>query len=318
MINYIPRLGIPYMGSKRKISFDIVDHIIKYNPNVKYIYDLFGGGGAISFEAIQRRKIEKVYYNEYNQSIVNLLLHIRDKGFTNDFYEWIDRDTFKKYKYGTCWKAGLIKTCWSFGNNYEKGYLFSEENEKIKKPLHELIVNEDLKQLPIIKEMLGIDIPEKLLGFKISISQRRLNVMEFVKKKCERIDLQQLERLQQLEQLERLQQLEQLEITNLSYEDVEINTPIDETIIYLDPPYENTAKYEKCVDHRKLEQYIEQSKFKIYVSSYDFNLPVVKEITHRSTLSQKANNEVVEKLFCNRPNNNEIYVNDKFEQMTLF
>ena len=67
--------------------------------------------------------------------------------------------------------------------------------------------------------------------------------------------LEQMERLERLDQMERLERLEQMEMTNLSYEDVEINTPIDETIIYLDPPYENTAKYEKCVDHRKLEQY---------------------------------------------------------------
>ena len=37
------------MGSKRKLAKDIVDFIMERNPNVKYFYDLFGGGGAISF-----------------------------------------------------------------------------------------------------------------------------------------------------------------------------------------------------------------------------------------------------------------------------
>ena len=88
-------IGIPYMGSKRKLAKPIIDYILANNPNTKYIYDLFGGGGAISFEALKRKKIQKVHYND------------------ND------------------WFGGLVATCWSFANNKHKGYLFSEDNEKI-------------------------------------------------------------------------------------------------------------------------------------------------------------------------------------------
>ena len=45
----IKNLGLPYMGSKRKIAPKIVDFILDQNPDCKYIYDLFGGGGAVSF-----------------------------------------------------------------------------------------------------------------------------------------------------------------------------------------------------------------------------------------------------------------------------
>ena len=38
----IKGLGIPYMGSKRQIAPKIVDYILAKNPNVKYVYDLFG------------------------------------------------------------------------------------------------------------------------------------------------------------------------------------------------------------------------------------------------------------------------------------
>jgi site-specific DNA-adenine methylase len=41
------KLGIPYMGGKRKLSKQIIDFILAKNPNCKYFYDLFGGGGAI-------------------------------------------------------------------------------------------------------------------------------------------------------------------------------------------------------------------------------------------------------------------------------
>ena len=43
------KLGIPYMGSKRKLAKEIVDYILLNNPNTKYVYDIFGGGGANKF-----------------------------------------------------------------------------------------------------------------------------------------------------------------------------------------------------------------------------------------------------------------------------
>lgn len=55
-------LGMPYMGSKRKIAKVIIDHILIQNPNCKYFYDLFGGGGAISFEGYHRNKTRKNNY----------------------------------------------------------------------------------------------------------------------------------------------------------------------------------------------------------------------------------------------------------------
>jgi len=72
------KLGIPYMGSKRRIAGKIVDKILLDNPNAKYVYDLFGGGGAISFEFLQRPQIEKVFYNELNTGVVSLLKDIKE------------------------------------------------------------------------------------------------------------------------------------------------------------------------------------------------------------------------------------------------
>ena len=70
-------LGIPYMGGKRKISDKIIDYIVKHNPQAKYIYDLFGGGGAISFEALQHKQFKKVFYNELNTGVAELLRKIQ-------------------------------------------------------------------------------------------------------------------------------------------------------------------------------------------------------------------------------------------------
>lgn len=275
-------LGIPYMGSKRKMSKKIIDKILQDNPNCKYFYDLFGGGGAISFEALQRPQIEKVFYNELNTGVVELLKKIQKDGVTPDFYNWIDRETFNELKNGNDWKAGLVKTCWSFGNN-QKHYLFGKAIEDLKKEAHYYLMNNGYDRtvktrIPLMKEF-----KEKM---KIEGSFR----------------LEHLERLQNLENLEQLQQLEhleQLEISNLSYEKVKIETPINETIIYLDPPYANTEKYQEDIEHDALYCYIMNSEYKIYMSSYESGLYEVDSYDHNCTLSATANNKVKEVLYCN-------------------
>ena len=301
------KLGIPYMGSKRAIASDIVHYILEHNPNCKYVYDLFGGGGAISFEFLKHGK--QVFYNELNTTVCELLKKIMTDGVTPEFYKWVSREEFKEHVNGNDWRAGLIKTCWSFGNNSEKGYMFSEENEPIKELLHKCIIyGEKYKEL---SDVLGVPINEKTFIVLKSNSERKINLQRYLKKNIKDVKADAvlscirkeciLPNLNGIEQLERLQQLQLLHVSNLSYEQVEIVTPVEETIIYLDPPYESTEKYQKGLCHRELENYIENSPYKIYISSYDFNLPVVWEKYKRCKLSATANNKVIEKLFCNRP-----------------
>ena len=119
---------------------------------------------------------------------------------------------------------------------------------------------------------------------------------------AEKLDIEQLQQLQQLERIQRLQQLERLEISNNSYNEVAITTPAEETIIYLDPPYLNTAKYKSNICHDALLKWIHKQKCPVYVSSYEFEgLELVLEIKHRSILSASANNEVTERLFAYIP-----------------
>jgi site-specific DNA-adenine methylase len=122
--------------------------------------------------------------------------------------------------------------------------------------------------------------------------------------------LQQLERLQQLEQLQRLANLEQLAnlnnfftTSNLSYKDVKINTPIEETIIYLDPPYRNTEKYieGKDFDYKELDQWFKNNKYTCFMSEYNAPHKVIFEIDKFSLLnnSKEKKKVVKEKLFWN-------------------
>ena len=287
------------MGSKRRLSREIVDHILMAHPNTKYVWDLFGGGGAISFEFLQRRQIERVVYNELNTGVVELLRKIQKDGITPEFYQWVDRDAYHKHKNDDDWFGGLCKVVWSFGNN-QSSYLFGKHIEDLKRQAHECVVN----GAPF--ELDGISF-NNLQGN--TINERRLRFRSILTANKKRFDLQQLERLehferlqqlQQLERLERFERFEQLNIFNQSAFDVVIDTPTDETIIYLDPPYKGTEKYQEEVRHDELKRYIDNSPYTIYLSSYDFDLPVVKQMKHRSTLSSTANNAVVEKLFCNK------------------
>ena len=136
---------------------------------------------------------------------------------------------------------------------------------------------------------------------KSYLGKNRKVILAMLKKQIDRLDLQ---RLQQLERLEKIRQFQKLEIQNKSYDEVVIDTPVDETIIYLDPPYENTKQYQKTIDYQKLKDYINNSKYKIYVSSYEFDLPCVASFKHKSTLSAtNKNKEVIERLYCNKEHN---------------
>ena len=145
-----------------------------------------------------------------------------------------------------------------------------------------------------------------LLNTNIKISNlptwnlRRLDFMKQVKDK-------KYKELERLEQLERLQQLEQLQpiftTSNLSYKEVKINTPIDETIIYLDPPYRNTAKYieGKDFNYKELDQWFLDNKYTCFMSEYNAPHKVIFEIDKFSLMdnSQEKKKVVKEKLYIN-------------------
>ena len=131
-------LGIPYMGSKRQLADKIATFILSENPNAKHVYDLFGGGGAISFEFLQRGL--NVTYNELNTGVAELLKHIIAKGITPEMYQWVSREEFNAHKNDDTWYGGLLKTCWSFGNN-QRSYLFGKDIEAYKKNYHLCVVN---------------------------------------------------------------------------------------------------------------------------------------------------------------------------------
>jgi 16S rRNA G966 N2-methylase RsmD len=201
----------------------------------------------------------------------------------------------------------MIKVLWSFGNN-GRDYLFSKKIEPYKKSLHNAIVFNDFDALA--KQVMGCssfregyDIKSRRLVLrKIIEAYRKTAVPEFLYP-----FLKQNERLQQLEQLERLQQLEQLEqreqlnYYNLSYEQVPIK---NNSIIYCDPPYAGTSKYDGGLDHKAFFNWADDQVNPVFISEYnipDKRFTEVWSIKKRSNISAlKTLNIKIEKLYVNK------------------
>ena len=300
-------IGLPYIGSKKKISKKLIE-IIKQNFGTdKTVYDLFGGGGAVTFECMLNGL--DVVYNDIDpipgQMIQKILLEDREYLKTlicsrEEFFKIRDKEdkTIDDH---------LKLLINSFGNN-NKGYLYSKKNSDIKYKLaKEIIEKHDCfygyKQTQTFKE------------FTKDIE--RLKSVDWDNAKEKHIGLEVLQRLQQLERISyriqhlvTLQQLERIQ-NNKESKDIKFNSKdykefsdIKDSIIYLDPPYKNTKKaynhndlnYEEFFDWCK-----DMSKTNIVlISGYDMpkDFKCIYEFTKaKSTLQGGTYNKKYEKLY---------------------
>ena len=266
-------IGLPYQGSKKKISKKIVE-IIKQNFGTdKPIYDIFGGGGAITAECILNGL--EVYYNDLDKNITNAF----ERVISQD-REWIktlivSREEFfeikdKENKTTDDFLKLLLN---SFGNS-TKSYMYSKE----------IIEKHDV-----------------FSGYKQTETYKR-SIEKY--KRFEQLQRpQQLQQLQRLQQLERLQQLDEVKATNKSYHDF---SEVSGAILYLDPPYEGTRhdSYINSFDSQEFYDWaFEMAKTNIVIiSSYSISDERFEAVYSfdkaRSTIqcgqSNKAKNE---KLF---------------------
>ena len=210
-------IGLPYQGSKKKISKKIVE-IIKQNFGTdKPIYDIFGGGGAITAECILNGL--EVYYNDLDKDITNAFERVisQDREWIKSLI--ISRDEFfeieeKENKTTDDFLKLLVN---SFGNQ-KKGYLYSKEISDLKYNLAKEIIEKH----------------DVFSGYKQTETYKR-SIVKLLR-------LQQLEQLQQLQRLQQLQQLQKvnkIKATNKSYHTF---SDVSGATLYLDPPYEGTTQ----------------------------------------------------------------------------
>ncbi|HES2627508.1 TPA: DNA adenine methylase [Streptococcus pyogenes] len=281
-------VGLPYQGSKKKISKKIVE-IIKQNFDAdKPIYDVFGGGGAITAECVLNGL--EVHYNDLDNDITDMFQRVISQD-----REWIktliiSRDEFNKIrqKEPKSVDDNLKLLVNSFGNELSS-YLYGADWSDTKYDLAVEIINKH----------------DVFSGYKQTETYKKADKPydegELEKNK-KLTQLEQLGRLQQLEQLQQLGRLQQLEPTNYSYEAF---SDIEDAIFYLDPPYENTTQKSYKGDFNSQAFYdwaFGMSKNNIVlISSYDISderFECVYEFkTARSTMQGGGAGKRTEKLF---------------------
>lgn len=100
------KLRIPFQGSKNAIAEKLILEMQKHKPKAKYFFDLMGGGGSVSFTALQMGY--KVIYNEYDKNLSDFVKYIFDRIksgekskygiFPESFYKFVDREEFLNKK----------------------------------------------------------------------------------------------------------------------------------------------------------------------------------------------------------------------------
>ena len=288
-------IGLPYQGSKKKISKKIVE-IIKQNFGTdKPIYDLFGGGGAITAECVLNGL--EVHYNDLDKDITNAF----ERVISQD-REWIktlivSRDEFfeikaKENKTTDDFLKLLVN---SFGND-KKSYLYSKGVSDLKYNIaKEIIEKHDVFSGYTQTETYKRSIV-KLQQLEQLERRQRFQQLEQLQQ------LQQLQQLKQLEQFQRLQQLDEAKATNKSYHDF---SEVSGAILYLDPPYEGSHQkgYINSFDSQEFYDWaFEIAKTNIVIiSSYsisDERFEVVYSFDKaHSTLEGGTRNDKCEKLF---------------------
>lgn len=273
-------IGLPYVGSKKKISKKIVE-IIKQNFGTdKTIYDLFGGGGAITFECLINGL--DVVYNDIDPLIgqaIQLVLS-EDREFLKELI--VPRDEFYtiRLKENKTPEDKLKLLVNSFGNN-EKDYLYS-------------------KKYSDAKYIFAREIIEKhdcFSGYK--------KTSTFKKVADKGVQFQRFQSVERLEQLQQLQQANKFEYYSNDYKHY---SNITNSILYLDPVYNQITQSRYGVDKFDHESFyrwcIEMSKNNIVLIS-EYSMPRQFECVFefkkaRPTMQQGGRHKKYEKLFMVR------------------
>ena len=289
-------IGLPYQGSKKKISKKIVE-IIKQNFGTdKPIYDIFGGGGAITAECVLNGL--EVHYNDLDKDITNAF----ERVISQD-REWIEtliisRTEFTeiKDKENKTTDDFLKLLVNSFGND-KRSYLYSKEISDLKYNLaKEIIEKHDVFS--------GYKQTET---YKRSIEKhKQIQQLEQLEQLEQLQRLKQLEQLQQIQQLERLQQLQQLDEVKATNKSYHTFSDVSGAVLYLDPPYEGSYQksYINSFDSQEFyDRAFEMAKNNIVIiSSYSISDERFEAVysfnkAHSTLQSGTSSKGINEKLF---------------------
>lgn len=253
------------------------------------------GGGSITHYQLLQNQYKNYYANDFNPLVVkafNMAIHGKFKNETR----WISHEEFDKLKN----VDPYVAFCFSFGNDL-KSYAYGKEIEPYKKALHYLVVFQDESLMKEIFPNIDFSFVHKIKD----VNERRLKVKKVIDDLLITSDdnrIRSNESLQsfiQLESCQRLASIERLAIYNKSYDEIEIKP---NSIIYLDPPYKSTNKYEisKDFDYEKFYSWCERQTELCFISEYSMpkdRFTCIAEIEHRSIICANENQSVIERVF---------------------
>ena len=303
--------GMPYKGSKNKLA----ERLINLFPKADNFYDLFCGGCAVAHAALLSHKYKTVHINDIEPKVVDLFIRAIRGEFKNET-RWISHEEFDRLK-----SSDYLVTClFSFGNNFHS-YLYNKDIEPMKKAAHYAIIFGDFSYFREWNKEVSDKVESALKSISLSERQkRRLTLCRIVKNICKsKIQIQNLERierLQNLERIERLQNLESLESyinsSSQDYSEIKIK---QNSVIYCDIPYEGTETYFKQkFDYSRFYDWCCKQTEPLFISSYNISDPrfkCVSEFEHRSTLNDKLNNKVTERVYMPLTEATERFISSK-------
>ena len=302
--------GLPYQGSKTKLSSVLLDKMLELIPQATTFVDVFGGGGSMSLRALDTGL--KVHYNELNGHVFELVKHLKEKGFTDDMLPCLKRYEFSTLiKQEPSYLTGLAMLVYSFSNN-QKDYLYARTKEAEKQVIHNAIITGDFSKLGNYKaqeieyaKSSNIPLRQRFQVFKklfrdlVASAFNKDNRLVSVERLAGIKDFASVfnkdSRLVSVERLAGVQEFEasKLNVSNLCYSKIDYDKFDKETtIFYFDPPYKGTRGYSDEFEFHKFNLFLQNLKvqgFKIFVSEYtnyfDFVevLSIKKNVTNCAT-----------------------------------
>lgn len=235
---------IPYQGSKQSIAFKLMMIMAQKCPNAKYFFDVFGGGGAMSYAAAQFGL--KVFYSDINQGIVNLHNFLKNNEMPTDWFRWIPKEEyFERCKKTDPFSVAVTHT-WAM-HSWAGEYIYnSKKIYPIQYHHYRLLLHKDLSSLRFFKEALGFnlklpkanDLHQRICEFSKYYTREQRDASG----KAAFLNIQPFERLFVMRRLCK----NRFDITfeAKDYADIDLSSySPSEVIIYCDPPYQETASY---------------------------------------------------------------------------
>lgn len=308
------RYGISYMGSKNSIVDELIFYILQRHYDAEYFIDVFTGGFAVA-DYVLKNTNKNVLANDLNKYVIALLERALKGELGDEVYEWVSREKFNDVKNNPDnyedWYVGYVLTLWSFGNS-QQAYLYGADIENIKKSVHDLIVNniwdENVK-------LFYNEVPNDLKEIKYKdYKEKRLEIVSIIKQSKNRkgklLENERVAEQEHLHSLEGLLRLSQEKHNKVMFHKKDwldfINglpkEVLENSVIYCDPPYENTAEYMiDGFDHDKFWQWFRETPYSVYVSGYEApkDIKPLNFEYKRSLLTVGSGDTKVENLYFN-------------------